>query len=448
LLTAKTFATFWIICVLWSFWTAESVSDWVSLWQALGGKYTLGALLFPAIVLIVIVVGNLEHNPLRNRRASEVESSAWLRARMVTVASLVALVGVSVEAVHQHFGTELATTIHELRSGSLSRLDTAKLERGYYENLLSVDRFNSQLWEVYTKKPANWLDVQGAGLKRFTGGFVQTELIPSFVSRTPYGTISINRWGMRDKDYERTPPANTYRIAMLGASAVMGWGVGDGETFEALLEDRLNREGRDTSKTKYEILNFGVPGYQPPQQLVALDNALSFAPNAVFYIATGQEISRAASYMVEVVQKKIDIPYEPLRELVNRAGLEPSMDNATALKRLDPVDGEILLWTYQRIVNQARSRGAVPVFVFLPQVREERSQDETPAILKMADSAGFVVINLAGVFRGQDIAALRLAEWDEHPNQRGHQLIASRLYDELQKMQPNVLGARDRTPTN
>jgi hypothetical protein len=32
--------------------------------------------------------------------------------------------------------------------------------------------------------------------------------------------------------------------------------------------------------------------------------------------------------------------------------------------------------------------------------------------------------------------------------QRGHQLIASRLYDELQKMQPNVLGARACTPTN
>ena len=448
LLTVKTFATFWVICVLWSFWTADSLTDWISLWQALGGKYTLDVLLFPAIVLIVIVLGNLEHNPLRNRRASEVESSAWLRARMVTVASLIALVGVSIEAVHQHFGTELATTIHELRSGHLSRLDTAKLERGYYENLLSVDRFNSQLWEVYTKKPANWLDVQGAGLKRFTGGFVQTELIPSFVSKTPYGTISINRWGMRDKDYERTPPANTYRIAMLGASSVMGWGVGDGETFEALLEDRLNRERGDASSPRYEILNFGVPGYQPPQQLVTLDNALGFAPNAVFYVATGQEISRAASYMVEVVQKKIARPYEPLREFVTRAGLEPSMDNATALKRLDPVDGEILLWTYKRIVEQTRSRGAVPVFIFLPQVREERGQDETPAILRIADSAGFVVINLAGVFRGQDIDALRLAEWDEHPNRRGHQLIASRLYDELQKMQPSVLTTRDRTPTN
>jgi len=151
---------------------------------------------------------------------------------------------------------------------------------------------------------------------------------------------------------------------------------------------------------------------------------------------------------VEVVQKKLDIPYEPLRELVNRAGLEPSMDNATALRRLEPFRGEILSWIYKRIADQARSKGALPIFIFLPQVREELWQDETLEILRIADSAGFATINLAGVYKGEDIATLRLADWDEHPNRRGHQLIASRLYDELQKMQPNTFGARGQTPAN
>ena len=108
--------------------------------------------------------------------------------------------------MHQRFGTEIATVVHSLRSGHLSRLDNAKLERGYYEGLLSVDRFNSQLWEVYSKKPANWMDVENAGVKRYVGGFGQTELIPSFVSTSRYGTISINRFGMRDQDYAELPP--------------------------------------------------------------------------------------------------------------------------------------------------------------------------------------------------------------------------------------------------
>jgi D-alanyl-lipoteichoic acid acyltransferase DltB (MBOAT superfamily) len=447
LLTLKTFATFWVICVLWSFWTADSLGEWLSLWSALGGKYTPEVLLFPALILIVIVLGNVENNPLRNLRASKVDQSAWLRARVVTAVSLVGLIGVSVEPVHQWLGADVATTIHSLRSGRLSRLDTAKLERGYYENLLSVDRFNSRLWEVYTKKPANWLDVQGTNLKRFSGGFAQYELIPSFASTTPYGTVSINRWGMRDKDYERIPPPNTYRIAMLGASTVMGWGVGDGETFEALLEDRLNRDKASAPYARYEIMDFGVPGYQPPQQLVALDRALSFSPNAVFYVATGQEMTRAALYLAEAVQKRIEIPYSPLRELVNRGGITPSMDNASALKRLDPLSGEILSWIYQRIADEARSRGALPVLIFLPQVREDTGQDEVPEIIRIANNAGFAVFNLAGVYQGQDIVMLRLAEWDEHPNRRGHELIASRLYDELRK-RPNAIGIRGPTPSN
>ena len=45
---------------------------------------------------------------------------------------------------------------------------------------------------------------------------------------------STNRWGMRDRDYAAAKPRGTLRIAMLGPSHVMGNGVADGETFEAL----------------------------------------------------------------------------------------------------------------------------------------------------------------------------------------------------------------------
>src|SRR5439155_9497854 len=105
-----------------------------------------------------------------------------------------------------------------------------------------VDRFNSQLWQVYMNEPLNWLDVQGTGLERFTGDFQQKELVPSFSSQTSYARISTNRWGMRDKDYEKEPSADGLRIAVLGASTVMGWGVENDQTFETILESRLNRD--------------------------------------------------------------------------------------------------------------------------------------------------------------------------------------------------------------
>jgi len=65
-------------------------------------------------------------------------------------------------------------------------------------------------------------------------------------------------------------------------------------------------------------------------------------------------------------------------------------------------------------------------------------QEETPETLRRAKSAGFVIIDMSDVYKGQDIATIRLAEWDDHPNRRGHELIASRLYDELQKKRETI----------
>lgn len=441
LLSLKSYATFWFICVLWSFWTAESLSDWTSIWSALDGKYSWEVLIFPLVVLVVIVIGNIPQNSVRNTKASQIETASWRRERMVTLAMLVGLIGISVERVHTAIGPEVATFVHSLRSGRLSRLDTAKLERGYYESLLSVDRFNSQLWEVYSQKPANWLDVENANIKRFTGSFAQVELVPSFVSVTKWGTISINRWGMRDQDYAETPNPDTYRAVVLGPSTVMGWGVGDGETFEALVETRMNREYRGKPFERYEFLNAGIPGYQPPQQLEATDKMLRFQPNAIYYVATGREIYRSLTYLAEVVRKGIKIPYEPLANVVRQAGITPDMDEATMVKRLTPMGNQVLTFVYRYIGEQARRNGAVPVWVFLPQVREGIGQEEVPETIAIARAAGFQIIDLQDLFKGQDIASLRLAEWDDHPTQKGHQLIADRLFSAIDANRAGIVDA-------
>ncbi len=430
-LILKTYATFWFICILWSFWTSESLESWFGLWRALGGSYSLEILVYPGLVLAVIAIGSLPGDSLRNVRASAVSDRVWQRSRAMTVASLVALIGISVEGVHSRMGQEVGTFVHSLRSGHLSRLDTAKLERGYYEGLLSVDRFNSQLWEVYMNKPKNWLDVDNANVKQFVGGFAQTELIPSFVQSTRYGTLSINRFGMRDRDYDLLPAAGTFRAAVLGASSVMGWGVADGETFEALVEDRLNSEWAGGEFARFELLNMGVAGHQPTQQMVVVERAFEFQPDAIFYVATGREISRATDYLAEVIGQRIDIPYEGLRSIVERAGLAPGTERSLARARLEPHARDVLAYVYGYIAGEARRRGVVPVWIFLPQVREGAWQEETPETIQIARDAGFVIINLEDLYGDQPIDAVRLAPWDDHPNAAGHRLIAERLFDEL-----------------
>jgi hypothetical protein len=344
---------------------------------------------------------------------------------------LVGLFGFSVESFYSRLGNEVASAMHGLRSAHLSRLDNAKLERGYYEGLLDVGRFNSQLWEVYAKKPTNWLAADFTGLKQFTGNFAQQELKPSSVSVSQYGALTTNRLGMRDKDYTDARPADTWRVAVLGPSNVMGWGVPDGATFEALLEERLNREPLGAGHRRFELLNYGVPGYQPPQQLVNFERAMRLQPNVLFYVATGRELRRSALYMAEVLNKGIDIPYPELQAIVERAGARVGMDETAALRLLEPHGSALLAAVYQRIAAHAREAGVRVVWVFLPQVRSGSWQEETPEAVRLATEAGFTVVSLDGIYDGIGIEQLRLSEWDDHPNAQAHRLIADRLYQEL-----------------
>ncbi|HSE95625.1 MAG TPA: SGNH/GDSL hydrolase family protein, partial [Methylomirabilota bacterium] len=360
--------------------------------------------------------------------------TGWSRVRwstITTVALLLLLAPLGVTAVYSRLGPRAATVVHSLRSGQLSRADTILLERGYYEDLVRVDRFNSQLWEVYMNKPVDWLDVRGLGLDRFTGDIRRRELVPSFVAQTRFGPIRTNRWGMRDREYERHPPPGTYRFALLGASTVMGWGVGDGETFEALVEDRLNRDRPGSSFARYEVLNLAVPGYELPQQLATLDAALAYAPNAVMYAAIGREMHGSVEFLAGAARDGTPIPYGFLRDVIRRAGIDASTDATTARRRLEPYRAELVAWMYGEMARRCRERSVLPVLAFLPQTYRGVWEQEGEEVLRHAREAGFVTLDLRHLFQDHDPGSLRLAEWDAHPNARAHQIMAAGLYDAL-----------------
>lgn len=358
-----------------------------------------------------------------------------IKAAMPITLGLLLLAAFGVTSVYSKLPTNIANFIGSLRSGQLSRLDRATLERGYYEDLNRVGRFNNQLWQVYMKKPLDWLDVEGTGLTRFTGDFIQTDLVPSFRASTSWSDISTNRWGMRDRNYEKAPDPAVFRFALLGASLDMGWGVEDDETYESLAENMLNSELSRKTGVRYEILNFAVPGYFPLQQMASLDRALDFAPHVVIFVAHGLEQTRAAEYLVQVVRKGIDIPYPVLAEFARSAGLTRDTSQTIARRLLEPFAEDILEWTYRRVVEQCRERSIRPVLLmFERDTSGDRGARQIPMTLEIAARAGFTVIELEGVFQGYERAQVLLAEWDEHPNKLGHQLIARKLVQALREI--------------
>jgi hypothetical protein len=85
-----------------------------------------------------------------------------------------------------------------------------------------------------------------------------------------------NEYGMRDDSVARARTPGVKRVALLGASPEMGWGVANGEDYPALLEKELG--------PGVEILNFAMAGYGPVQQVSVLETALEFDPDMVLLV--------------------------------------------------------------------------------------------------------------------------------------------------------------------
>jgi hypothetical protein len=108
------------------------------------------------------------------------------------------------------------------------------------------------------------------------------QLIPNktgyFVSKHEFKTkIMINSNGMRDREYPSVKPQGKKRIAVLGDSFTSSFGVTDAETFAKVMEAKLINNT--------EVLNFGVNGYGPTQELLLLQTrAIKYFPDLVIMI--------------------------------------------------------------------------------------------------------------------------------------------------------------------
>lgn len=98
-------------------------------------------------------------------------------------------------------------------------------------------------------------------------------------------SYSMNNEGFRDDvDYAARKKPGKKRIMIFGDSFAFGVGVPNKKTFSKILEAE--------SSGKYEVLNFGVSGYDPGQYLLSLkEDGLKYNPDIVVYaIYLGNDI--------------------------------------------------------------------------------------------------------------------------------------------------------------
>jgi hypothetical protein len=106
------------------------------------------------------------------------------------------------------------------------------------------------------------------------------EMIPEIEGFFHNVPVKINSAGFADRERTVAKPAGTFRIAAIGDSILFGWGAVPDSRYTDVLERFLNDTA--TTPARFEVLNFGVPGYNTVMEAELLRRrVLSYGPDAV-----------------------------------------------------------------------------------------------------------------------------------------------------------------------
>jgi lysophospholipase L1-like esterase len=313
---------------------------------------------------------------------------------------------------------------------------------GYYEGLLA-GRPRTLLGRA--RNEANY---------QFRGDFLYYEARANvdWPEHDDSGRHITNSLGMSDREYvvERRP--GTRRLTIIGDSISRGQGVRPDETFEALLEDRLNDRHGGTAITEYELLNLSTTGYRLTQMLdVALEKAPLFKPDVYVVCLTRLSVGVAwGDHLAQLVYDRIDLKYPYLREVALKADLSPRDPIRVMRGKLAAFRLPVIRWTLQEIQERARRDNAAVVILFVPTANTPESLEPAFApVRQLVRDLGLPLVDVLSVFGDVDLNSVRVARDNVHLNAEGHRQIFEFVYPRIledRALAEIILGpARDAT---
>ena len=420
-LAARTTGVFLTICVLWSMWVTESLTEWLSLFavgtRLLPGNGLLVALLLGGILLhFLTALAYAGHKPRPLRFVPEA-----LRIG----AMLLALLIIGHPRVYRALPEPISSVINQVKSPVMNQRDKNRRQRDYYEKLNDVGWDNPDLNQIFKQKPADWKSIRFTRLSVPTEGLPYLLLNPGAVERHRGVMVSINHLGLRDKAAEMVPEPNTSRILLLGASHAYGSGVEQEKDFESILEDSLNSTGHGP----VELLNCAVERYSPLDILMRFRNVDSrLGGSCVIWVGHVVDGKSSTESLAKEISLAHPLPDPWLEDLVERAGLKPGDEEFGSVRRLKPFEPELLAWIFSNMREECERNGMAMRYVFLPLLRDLETTLRHDDILRIAAEQNVVTWDLKDVYSGYVAEDLFVAPWDVHPSARGHALVAADLY--------------------
>ncbi|HYQ16035.1 MAG TPA: hypothetical protein VEQ58_09760 [Polyangiaceae bacterium] len=434
-LMLKTAGTFAAITALWSLWNTSSIAAWAALWKLVD----LRALGWAALALALVMLAKLLLEIWPEIRAAENKSAGPKQVPLASPLSLFNLGALGavfllclprVQQLVDHPALQPFWDASHMNDASIEGGRVAGIQNnpGYYESLATVDNPSRDLWQTFMREPLGTPYV-GADPSRPVKDFRYKELLPSLKMQVYDTEIATNSFGMRGPEYTLAKPARTLRIALLGSSNVMGWGVPFEETFGAALERDLDAASAKAGwSVAFQVQNFAFNRYSSLGQLdVVRLRVARFSPDIVLFIAHDNDFSWLVGDIQRSIRERMTLPDHVALDVLHGARVAGRTHYEFSNERLEPHRSELMAWSYGHLSRAIRSAGALPVAIFLPTA-PDIGKDSVATVeaqyAALLTETGFVTLRAPGVFAGHDPDSLRKFD---HYNPLAHRLVAEAL---------------------
>jgi len=291
-----------------------------------------------------------------------------------------------------------------------------------------------------------------------------------------------NEMGFREKEFQLKKADGKFRILIFGDSFTFGIGVHESQRYTNVLETMLNRLTQDK---RFEVLNFGMPGYSTDQEhdmmkailkivdcdLVILGfccNDLNITTQKVLKENTTLNIvKKPFPFTFNLNGTEVPIYQNHKRNFNNLPEEEPSIffsdknwyENSMIYRFLEQrtninINGKLpnrVRWNYalnefrgiNRLTKQYKLPRPVVVLLNFGNVDPHKNNFRYPKgelaqyirlyqfVGKELKQEGFHVVDTLPLFKKFSGMSMANSEWEHHPNYLGHYIYAKSIADSL-----------------
>lgn len=247
--------------------------------------------------------------------------------------------------------------------------------------------------------------------------------------------VRTNAFGFRGPEIAEKAGADVARIAFVGDSTTLGWGVAEQETFADQVIATLRRQGR-----KVDGYNLGIGNYNTSQELALFEDVgARLHPDIIVLTYFINDAEPMPTYKPErwldlhsaawiLFSYRLD---SVLRQFGNRPDWKQYYSD---LYQPDAIGWKKSRQAIERFAEISRQLGATLIVFNLPELRELRPYpfvDVNAKVRAVVEGQGVTFVDLLPAVENLEPASLWVTVPDPHPNGKANAAFARRMTQEI-----------------